>query len=191
MGLLRDNTVWREVNRLETDIPVSKSYTPVMAVSDIRAMLSGGHTLYVFDVTASHSVHAAGTVAVEEQFCFLACTRLKEKTLVAFAHCSSVSLHRLASSLPLRLEKLTSIGLTGPQQLLFRGDELLVVDWNGATHSHAIVSLPLHASGGALSEQRVLLDERSLLSQRFWALTSDQLIISDTRSSELSLFSFH
>ena len=45
--------------------------------------------------------------------------------------------------------------LNKPTWLVFRGDLSLVADWNSTTKSYAIVSL--RASGGALSEKKVLL----------------------------------
>ena len=122
-------------------------------------LTEGENTLYVFDVSAGHNLRDAGSLPQQTAIKALACACSDDETLVAFAKADSVSLHRLTSG-PLRLEPLaTSVNLKYPDRLLFCGELLLVADRNRATTgSHAIVSF--RATGNALTERRVLLDDQ-------------------------------
>ena len=132
----------------------------------------GTNRLYVFDVNETHTLSYAGNVYIEKKFYGVACTRRGNDTLVAFRHESSVSLHRLAS-LPLRLEPLASVNVTGSWRLLFRGDLLLVADYNRDTGRDAIVSF--RVSGNALTERRV--DAQTGDGVRVWALAGERLVV--------------
>ena len=143
---------------------------------DLRVLLGqygGGNTLYVFDVNKEHTLSAAGNVTLE-WFYGLACTRRGNDTLVAFTHESSVSLQRLAS-FPLRLEQLASVNVTDAWRLLFRGDLLLVAQYNITLRSDAILSF--RVSGNTLTEQRVLLDSQAGVDMHSWALAGERLIL--------------
>ena len=153
-----------------------------MAVCDSRVLVLEGYDksqgdynqkLFVFDVNAAHTLNY--TVSVQLQAMYydrLACTRRDGDTLVAFSHESSVSLHRLAS---LQLEQIATSDELKPHLLLFRGDLLLVADWNPAINKHAIVSF--RATGNALTERRVLLDAQHSVYVDAWALAGDRLFL--------------
>ena len=186
----RNASEWLEVQRLNTSISYSQ-LTVDLAVCDSRVLLGGigGSTLYVFDVSAEHNLRDAGSVQLQTASAIygVACTRRDNDTLVAFSHASSVSLQRLAS-LPLRLEPLASVDFTAPRRLLFRGDLLLVADWNDTAGKHAIVSF--RATDNALTERRVLLDAQRSVNVRAWTLAGDQLVLTDWMSDDLHVYDF-
>ena len=180
VSLRRNSSEWLEVQRL--DIKIQHSSTLLnFAVCDSRVLLGRWNTLYVFDVSAEHTLRDAGSVTLQSQAYTIACTRLDGVTLVAFSHDTSVSLLRL-TSLPLRLVPLASVSLnfTHPNHLLFREDLLLVADWDSS-----IVSF--RASYNAHTERRVLLDGVSIGA---WALASDRLVLWDLHSTELRVYAF-
>ena len=74
----------------------------------------------MFNMSAEHTVGAAGTVTLDSKFYGLSCARLDDNTLAAFSHERSVSLHLLA---PLRPEPFEDIDhLINPSRLLFSED---------------------------------------------------------------------
>ena len=188
VSLRRNANEWREVQRLGTRIRHLSAIVN-FAVCDSRVLLVewGGRTMYVFDVSAERTLRDAGNVSYSRRFYAVACTRRDGVTLVAFSHFISVSLLRL-TSLPLRLVPLASVNLTDPHRLLFRGDLLLVTDWNRATNTSAIVSF--RASDNALTERRVLLDAQAGVGMRAWALAGDRLVLSSRYSEELLVYAF-
>ena len=117
------------------------------------------HLLYVYNVSAEHSVSDAGFLFLGAQnLAGIACTSIGDETYFPLSspEASLVTLHRLVWSLPTpdhgpfaNIKNLSNVSKSWP--LLFRGDLLQVSDWNSTTRSHAIVSL--RASGGALSEK--------------------------------------
>ena len=171
VSLRRNASEWLEVQRLCTRI--SHLLPNDFVVCDSRVLLGGGggNTLYVFAVSAEHTLREAGSVTWQSSFNRVACTRRDGVTLVAFSHGTSVSLLRL-TSFPLRLVPLASVNLTRPYHLLFREDLLLVTDWKKATGSHAIVSF--RAFDNALTEQRVLFDGFRVSA---WTLAGDRLVL--------------
>ena len=200
VSLRRNASEWLEVQRLKTSLQAYTQYKSgklgfnrraSISVCDSRVLLfeRGGNTLYVFDVNAEHTLHYAGYVTQQTAMYGLVCTRRVNDTLVAFSHeRTSVSLHRLAS-LPLRLEPLSRVDLTDPHPfLLFRGDLLLVVDFNSHTDLTDIVSL--RVSGNALTERRVLLDAQAGVHVAFWALAGDRLVLWDGKSKDLLVYAF-
>ena len=186
VSLRRNANEWREVQRLGTSL--NSEVRSHMAVCDSRVLLGqwGGRTMYVFDVSAEHTLRDAGNVTLQSWIFWVACTRLDGVTLVAFSHVTSVTLHRL-TSLPRRLQPLASVGLIDPYRLLFRGDLLLVDDWNRANR---IVSF--RASDNALTERRVLLEAQAGVSVlvHAWALAGDRLVLWNWESGELRVYAF-
>ena len=138
MSLRRNASEWLDLQRLGTDIT---SIPEKITVCDSRVLLigRGRHMLYVFDVSAKHTLRdAANVTAIFVQRGH--CTRIDNDTLVASTYGNKVtfvSLQRLAS-LPLLLEPLASVNFTATYPLLFPGDLLLVADWNRAAGSYAI-----------------------------------------------------
>ena len=117
---------WLEVYRLQTKSLISPlTHPPEITVCDSLVLLGcggefGGDTLQMFNVSAEHTVRAAGTVTLDSIFYGQACTRLEGNTLAAFSHERSVSLHLLA---PQRPEPLADIDhLIKPSRLLFSED---------------------------------------------------------------------
>ena len=183
VSLRRNASEWLEVQRFDTTISGSFSdlnYISNFAVCDSRVLIGHERTLYVLEVSAEHTLRYAGSVPWQSFFYAVACTRLDGVTLVAFSHRISVSLLRLAS-LPLRLVPLASVSLTGPHELLFREDLLLVNNWN-----KAIVSF--RVSDNTLTEQRVLLEAKNGVGWRAWALASDRLVLCNGK--ELLVYAF-
>ena len=142
--------------------------------------------MYVFDVGREHTLHDAGKFTLKKRFYDVACTRRGDDTLVAFAnsHRSRVALKRLVSQQRLRLKRLAKVDITEPLWLLFRGDLLLVADWNSTTKTHTIVSF--RASGNALTERRVLLEDR--FHEFRWALAGERHVIASL--NELLVYEF-
>ena len=87
-----------------------------------------------------------------------------------------MSLYRLVSFSPLKLEQRNVSFIGAPHRLLFCKDLLLVSDWNETTRSHGILSL--RASGGGLNEPRKLFDTVHYYSGFSWAFVGNQLILS-------------
>ena len=184
VSLRRNASEWLEVQRIlvphsyyivseETDNIINE--LACAPLCDSRVLLgNGGNTLYVFDVNEAHTLSDAGNVTLGSEFWGVACTRRGNDTLVAFSHRSTVSLHRLAS-LPLRLETLASVNLIDPWHLLFRGDLLLVADWNWEIKTNAIVSF--RAADNALTERRVLLGAQTGVHVRVWDLAGERLVL--------------
>ena len=184
VSLRRNASEWLEMQRLGTIIHNKFNF----AVCDSRVLLvdRGWNTMYVFDVSAEHTLRDEGNVTWQSSFHRVACTRRDGVTIVAFSHNTSVSLLRL-TLLPLRLEPLASVSLIAPRPLLFRGDLLLVADWNRATNTSAIVSF--RVSGNALTERRVLLDALPGVLLH-WALAGDRLVLWNWKSEELLVYAF-
>ena len=154
-----------------------------MAVCDSRVLLGGGgrNTLYKFALSAKHTLRDAGSVTLQSSFHGVACTRRNGVTLVAFSHDTSVSLLRL-TSLPLGLEPLASVSLTG--SLMFREDLLIFV----VIRTHDIVSF--RVPNNALTERRVLLDTLAGFHVNAWALMGDRLVFWNFVSDELLVYVF-
>ena len=169
---------------------------PNMAVCGSRVLLANRDAatrLQVFDVCAERTLRDAGYVSlpnnVQNVFSHFACTRRGNDTLFAFAHSASVSLWRL-ESLSMRFEGIASAELTAPDVLMFFEELLLVDIWNNTIAKHAIVSLQL--SGSALTEKRVLLNNRADVWVGSWALADDRLVLWDLNSQprNLRVYSF-
>ena len=183
VSLRRNASEWLEVQRFNTRIHYSSEFYD-FAVCDSRVLIfkrGGDTTMYVFKVSAKRKLRNAGNVTLQSRFYKVACTRRDNVTLVALSHDTSVSLLRL-TSLPLRLVPLASVSLTVHRRLLFRGDLLLVDDWN------RIVSF--RASDNALTERQVLLDAQAGVRVDSWALASDRLVLWNWKSEELLVYAF-
>ena len=194
MSLRRNTSEWIEVQRLPNVI--EKTRYPLIAVCDSHVLLGreeGDGTLYVYNVNEHHNVSAAGSVHFSQQNLErIACTRIINDTYVALTrhNKTQVTMNRLVWPLTPSYEDLDVITGKYSRRLLFRGDLLLVADWNSTTNSHAIVSL--RSSGGALSEKRVLFD--ATLEDRIevcaWALAGDRLVLWDYFSRDLLIYAF-
>ena len=192
VSLRRNASEWLEVQRIDTRISYDSSLVDAhnIAVCDSRVLLysyeeAGLNAMQVFDVSAEHKLRAAGNVTLPSDiYEMIACTRRDGVTLVAFSNDTSVSLLRLTSLL-LHRESLTSVSLTAPRRLLFRGDLLLVADWN--RDPDMIVSF--RVSGNALTERQVLLDEAGVRVEA-WALASDRLVLWNEEPEELLVYAF-
>ena len=150
MSLRRNASEWIEVQRLPNVI--EKTRYPLIAVCDSHVLLGreeGDGTLYVYNVSENHNV---SSVHFSQQNLTLAYTRISNNTYVALTrhNKTQVTLHRLVWPLTPRGSRRIH-GQYLSKVLLFRGDLLIIADWNSTTNSHAIVSL--RASGGALSEK--------------------------------------
>ena len=200
VSLRRNVSEWLEVQRINTRIRAESYYIFKFAVCDSRVLLGGRYTLKVFNVSAKHTLLDAGNVTWQSRFHKLectdpdcdtliavACTSRGSNTLVAFSHDTSVFLQRLAS-FPLRLEPLAIVNLTAPRLLLFRGDLLIVADWNRANRTNAIVSFRM--SGNALTERRVILDSQAGVCMGAWALANDRLVLMNWELLELLVYAF-
>ena len=190
VSLRRNASEWREVQRLGTRIRHHSFYIFNIAVCDSRVMLGGGgrNRLYVFAVSAEHTLRDAGNVTLQSVAYGVACTRRDGVTLVAFSNYdTSVSFLRL-TLLPLRLVPLASVSLTTPKWLLFREDLLLVADWNRATRTNDIVLF--RASDNELTERRVLHDAQAGVSVHAWALAGDRLVFWNGDLEELRVYAF-
>ena len=180
VSLRRDRTGWTEVTRLATDIPRGAIFD--IAVCDSRVLIRvRGETnrngpLHVFNVSANHSVSAAGCVQMKQQkygrSYGLACARRGNNTYpyIAFTRDSSVSLHWLVSQ-PLSFEHIMSFKLKRPIRLLFHGGLVLVADWNSNLQSQDIVSLRVSAIG--LTDKRVLLGAEADIQVGTWAFAGN------------------
>ena len=144
--------------------------------------------MYVFELSAEHTLRDAGNVTLKSDINGVACTRRDGVTLVAFSHADSVSLQRL-TSLPLRLVPLATVSLPAlPNLLLFREDLLLVVYYRDI-ETHAIVSF--RTSDNALTERRVLLDFQAGEYVSDWTLAGDRLVLCNNLiSEELRVYAF-
>ena len=184
VSLRRNGSEWLEVHRLNTNL---SDYNVKVAACDSRVLLgkSGGDTLNVFEVSVAHSLRALASVTMQNEFNTFACTNRDGDTLVALSHETWVSVQPLAS-LPQSHVPLASVDFTDSDGLLFRGDLMLVADWNSDTDTHAIVSL--RASGNALKEWQVLLDAETSVWVWAWALAGDKLVLYDHVSGDLLIY---
>ena len=156
----------------------------------------GDGTLHVYNVSVDHFVSAEGSVFFRQQnWGRLACTRNGNDTYIAFTRpeLHQVTLHRLEWTPTPSHEAhdlFTGIYVDYPNQILFRGDLLLVNDWNSHNNSQAIVSF--RASDGALSEKRVLLASaaKDLIEVAAWDLAGDRLVLWDKNSRDLLIYAF-
>ena len=142
-----------------------------MVACNSHVLLTGGEnqgTLFVFDVNVAppHTLRDAGSLPQQTAIYALACTRATTKRsshLQKQTQCLCTgSRHAHSSSSPI-----VDLIWVYPNRLLFRGELLLVADMNSAiTGSHTIVSF--RATGNALTEQRVLLDDQDSVVGRAW-----------------------
>ena len=102
VSLRRNASEWIEVQRVNHKYYYSR---PNFVMCDSRVLLVEcvhRYTMYVFDVSAEHTLRDAGSVTFHSKPNAVACTRRDGVTLVAFTQYTSVSLLRL-TSIPLRL----------------------------------------------------------------------------------------
>ena len=179
--------------RVTTDINVKDLNVPIIAVCNSHVLVVDylqGDRLYVYNVSAEHTVRDVGFVPLGQQnWTGLACTRIGKDTYVALSHyeTSLVTLHRLVwSSVKPHLDQFANYTLHNPFWLLFLDDLLLVSSFNSTTKSDAIVSIP--ASDGALSEKRVLLTAKDHIAVHGWAVAGDRLVLWDLNSGDLLIY---
>ena len=148
---------WREVQRLQTQCTFFYSCEWVgLSFADASRVLCGKRgedRLYAFDVSAERRLRPVGAVVLDDKLNRFACTRLGGDSLVAItdAGFTCVSVQRLVGAGDaLRLEPLARTALAGAENVLFRGDQLLV-----ATISHSVVSFGV-SSGGLIGPRELL-----------------------------------
>ena len=173
----RNASEWLEVQRLETIWSSLRAIDFAMTVCDSRVLLArtGEGTLFVFDVSATHTLHQVGQVDNSYPIWSLACTRQADDILVAVGHSFSVSLQRLTSN-PLGIEPILNATSkhqsTWTQQLLFRGELLLAAHY--VDLKYVIVSF--RATLNALTARRVLFNAGDNGYHLDWTIAGDQLV---------------
>ena len=174
---------------------VTNLAVPIIAVCNSHMLVVRyfqGDQLYVYNVSAEHSVRYEGNVFLKQQnWTGLACKSIGDDTYVALSlyYSSLVTLHRLVWP-SLTLDPIAKITFNKPMWLLFLKDMLLLSSWNSTTKSDAIVSI--RASGGARSEKRVLLTAAAepRIDVAAWALAGDRLVLSDDKTRDLLIYAF-
>ena len=150
-------------------------------------------TLYVFNVSAQHTLSDAGIVNGTSAFNTVACTRLDNDTFVAFAHNSSaeVTVQRFVSW-TMRLEPLARLKPLERNDdlfariLEFRGDELLVVRGKRDLFMTKFVSLRVY---GRLTELQPALLTRT--DHVIWSTSTfacNRLVLWDSLSQHLLVY---
>ena len=179
---------WREMQRLQTECTFSFSYVWVgLSFAGDSRVLCGQRNedrLYAFDVNAERRLRPVGAVVLDEKLERFACTRLGGDSLVAIADAgrTCVSIQRLVGAGDaLRLEPLARTALAGAENVLFRGDQLLV-----ATDSKSVVSFGV--SGGGLKGTRELLGAGAGVGVYCWCLAGDRLVAAEWGSYDLVLY---
>ena len=173
--------VWDEVERLDTEIPVS-THIQDIGLCESRVLLGtqSYSYLHAFDVSTEHNLCVVGIVLVNSSCVHFACTRVGGDTLVAFSHKKSVSLQRLVG---LELEPLAEIASTRLKWLLFRGTLLLATGWNNGKNQ-GIQSF--HILGGGLNLQpQVLLDFNVGVEVSCWCIAGNRLIMRANTAKDL------
>ena len=186
VSLRRSGSQWVQAQRIDA----CSSYRDLcyLAQCKSRIVLVGKgktNTMYVFDVSAAHTLRKAGSVPLQSWFNEVACSGRDGDTLVALSHERSLTLQRL-TGFPLRLEPLAKVELTAPILVQFYGDILIVADFNVATQKHDICSF--RWSGNALNERKVLLEAQHSVSVSTWALVGERLAIVDWDSMDLLVY---
>ena len=197
VSLRRNASEWLEVQRFETILSKNESNF-VMAVCDSRVLLSlsgrQDQRMYVFNVSATHTLHQVGQVDMPDPIWSLACTRRAADTLVAVGHSGSVSLQRL-TSIPLRFEPIQNATSknrgTWSQRLLFRGELLLAthyeIKYEGEWYTIKVFIVSFRATYTALTARRVLFDAGSFWVSD-WTVVGDQLVTA--KSNKLLVYDF-
>lgn len=179
---------WREVHRVQTG-KADWNFVSLSLVGDSRLIFgrSMSEKLYVFDVSADHHLRAVGAIALEDSLRKFACTRLGADPLVAITDYGNkgVSLNRLVT---LPIDPLARADLIQAGWLLFRGDLLLVADFNRDAMSHAVV--PFRVTGGQLTRLPELLGTNAGVYVDIWCLAGDRLAVVVYKSGDLLLFAF-
>ena len=176
---------WREVQRVQTKCTLP-NWVGLSFTGDSRVLCGqiGEDRLYAFDVSAERRLRPVGAVVLDDKLCRFACTRLGGDSLVAIADAghTCVSLQRLVGAGDaLRLEPLAHTALAGAEDVLFRGDQLLV-----ATNSQSVVSFGV--SGGGLRGPRELLGAGTGVRVDCWCLAGDRLVVANWHSRNLVLY---
>ena len=191
VSLERGTRDWLEVERVQTELTPGSSNVGLQMAGDSRVLLGQEDTdsLYVFDVSAEHRLHDAGTVALEHQLCRFACTSLGSDTLVAVTQYRGkcVLVHRLLDG-PLLLKPLARTQLARPGCVLWRGNQLLVAYSPSVYDSHVVDSFLL--SGALLMRQRQLLAANTGSYSNQWCLAGDRLCVWEYNSKDLLLYVF-
>ena len=184
VSLRRNASEWLEVQRLYNTIFDEIPFVHMeVCYSNVLIGSGGKETLYLFDVSAAHTLSYAGSVVHQ---CYgLACALRNCDTFVAIANLTSVSLQRLASSPQRREHIATSVEFVRGKPLL-RGELLLVVDFDGPTNKCVIVSF--RETDNVLTERRGLLDDQESGYVTAWTLAGDQLVLAIKNSKSLLVF---
>ena len=177
---------WREVQRVQTECTFTRQWVGLSFAGDSRVLCGQclDDRLYAFDESAERRLRPLGAVVLDDKLCTFACTRLDGDSLVAIAVAgrTCVSLKRLVGAgNALRLEPLARTALAGAQNVLFRGDQLLV-----ATTSQSVMSFSV--SGGGLRGPRELLGAGAGALVYCWCLAGDRLVVADSNSWNLVLY---
>ena len=123
---------WREVQRVQTECTFTGQWIGLSFAGDSRVLCGQCREdrLYAFDVSAERRLRPVGAVVLDDKLCRFACTRLGGDSLIAIsdAGLTCVSVQRLVGTGDsLRLEPLARTALAGAENVLFRGEQLLVV----------------------------------------------------------------
>lgn len=180
MSLRRGQTNWIKVQRH----PIEQ--LDEIAVCNLQILLGnfGEDRLFIFGVNSQHRLSSLCAVVLENRYNYFACACIDGETLVAFSHDNAlVTLRRLVER---RIMQIACIKLTYPQRLLFRGNELLVADFNERTKSHEIVSLL--ATSGRLMLRGSLLPSNASVKVWKWCLSGDRLVVWDNKSKDILVY---
>ena len=179
---------WREVQRVQTECTNFFGWVGLSFAGDSRVLCgqSGEDRLYAFDLSAERRLRPVGAVVLDDKLKRFACTRVGGDSLVAIADAgrTCVSVQRLVGAGDaLRLEPLVRTALAGAENVLFRGDQLLV-----ATISKSVVSFGV--SGGGLRGPRELLGDGAGVRVHCWGLAGDRLVVAEWGSEDLVLYEY-
>ena len=176
---------WREVQRVQTECTFTQKWVGLSFAGDSQVLYGQckEDRLYAFYLSAERRLRPVGAVVLDDQLCRFACTRLGGDSLVAIADArhTCVSVHRLVGAGDaLRLEPLARTALAGAENVLFRGNQLLV------TGSKSVVSFGV--SGGGLRGPRELLGAGADVQVYCWCLAGDRLVVVEWDSCDLVLY---
>ena len=203
----RNASKWHEMTRLTTDLTYTRHQFPMIAVCNSHVLVLmrwQGNLVYVFKVSAEHSVRNAGSLQLwrwsgYEEWMGLDCTRIGDVTYVAVSHrvpdvVQLLPLEWYFGSPKLSLFQRHTHDFYRPGLLLFRGDLLLVADCHSSSLKDAIVSF--RVSGDALTEQKKLLVDAAAASDKngidvgVWTVSGNRLVLWDQRKRALLTYAF-
>lgn len=197
VSLRREGNTWVQCQRRRTEFRVDAArcfYDLLASESRVLLGMSGTPDVYLFELSAEHSLRPLGSAAMEEAYYYMAFTRLGTDFLVASSHRNAVSLRRVVEQvaplepLQLQLETLSRIELTHPTNLLFCRDGLLVA----VTDEDCDAIVCLDVTGGRFAHKRQLLSSNSNVQVSTWCMAGDKLVVYNgiDDSSVLLVFAF-